>query len=42
MKEFYIVDGQDFVLCTNQLKDDLIELCEDNEIMKNVIKNYFK
>jgi hypothetical protein len=42
MKKFYIFDGEDFVECSEELRSDLIELCEDNEVMIEAIKNYFK
>ncbi len=42
MKEFYIFDGEEFIECADMLKEDLINLCEDNEIIKESINHYFK
>jgi len=39
--EFYFFDGMEYVECSKELKDDLLLLCEDNEIMKEVITEYF-
>lgn len=35
-------DGEEYVICTEALKSDLIGLCEDNEVMKEAIKDYFE
>jgi len=42
MREFYIFDGEDFIECSEILKEDLIELCEDNKVMLECIKDYFE
>lgn len=41
MREFYIFDGEDFIECSEILREELIELCEDNEVMVASIKDYF-
>jgi len=42
MKEFYIFDGEEYIECSKALLSDLINLCEDNEVMINAIKEYFE
>lgn len=42
MKEFYMFDGEDFILCTEAIMNDLIRICEDNENMIIAIKEYFE
>jgi len=41
MREFYIFDGEEYVMCSKALLSDLLELCEDNEVMVQSIKDYF-
>lgn len=40
-KVFYIFDGIEYVECTQAICDDIVALCEDNEVMIEVIKDYF-
>lgn len=42
MKEFYMFDGEDYVECAGAILEDLVRLCEDNEVMIKAIEKYFK
>tara|TARA_Y100000590_G_C15673004_1_gene996955 strand:+ start:415 stop:804 length:390 start_codon:yes stop_codon:yes gene_type:complete len=38
--DFYI--DEIYTMNLSEIENDLVELCEDNDIMKDVIKDYFK
>ena len=42
MRDLYHFDGEYYINCSEVVLSDLLDLCEDNEAMKEAITSYFR